>query len=175
MELNQIIDKTKLTAGKLNHSNSGEVALKAAAVEIEDYVENGGVIHYQRNLNQVTDLEFFQSVLIDLVWIERYFGKIERLKQYRRLSNESKQLFLTIRLKNKLIVQYGLNSLQGLEPTFSFDFSSKGYNLDFDDQVQAPIRLNTKVQKKDTFETMLTDKELNSVWEFLSVDIKGGN
>ena len=175
MELDQLFFG-KITAGKITHQNSGEQALTAAGREVASYLKNGGVVHYQRDLAEVSTEQFYQTVLIDLLWLERVFGKIIRLKKYNRGSTKSKQLFLTIRLENKIIVQYGLNSLAGLAPTFSFDFSSKGFNLDFDDQIQAPIRLNSTVQVDVRHQSEINETEfqnLKRIWELLDFELKG--
>ena len=174
----EIIDDKSTSLKTISHENTGEVALIAASKEVAPYLEKGGVVHYQRNVGKLSEVSFYNVVLTDLLFIERSFGQIIRLKSYTRQSDASKQIFLTIRLENQVIVQYGLNSLSELVPSFSFDFSSRGYNLDFDDQIQAPIRLNSVVLTDEEFTTGLTEKDqeiLKRVWHLFESSVEGGN
>lgn len=177
--LSQLIKADVSKEQRVTHHNTGQKALVAAAEQLQPYAtEQGGVVHYQRNLGQVSPAVFYSTVALDLLWIERYIGKIDRLKAYVKGDESSQQLFLTLRLSNRVIVQYGLNSLADLKPTFSFDFSSRGYNLEFDDQIQAPLLLNgTVVQISNLTDVLETEDlvELKRVWELLVLSIEGGN
>jgi hypothetical protein len=76
-----------------------------------------------------------------------------------------------------MIVQYVLNSLKGLRASFKFDFSKRGFNLDYDNQIQASIKLNSTVLLPEEFETTLTAEnllELKNIYQLLSDSMKGG-
>ncbi|MDR2277349.1 MAG: hypothetical protein LBE23_05780 [Vagococcus sp.] len=175
--IKQIIYENKSETCIVTHQNSGEDALKAAEKQIENHKNEGGVIHYERQLDKMTEPCFYSSVLVDLYFITQYFGKIQRLKVYSKKTEDSQQVFITIRLQNRMIVQYVLNSLKGLRASFKFDFSKRGFNLDYDNQIQASIKLNSKVLLPEEFETTLTAEnllELKNIYQLLSESMKGG-
>lgn len=176
--IKQVIYENKSETCLVTHKNSGEKALKAAEKQIENHKNEGGVIHYERQLDKVTDPCFYSSVLVDLFFINQYFGRIQRLKMYSKKTENSKQIFITIRLQNRMIVQYVLNSLKGLRPSFKFDFSKSGFNLDFDNHIQAPIKLNSEVLLSEAFETTITTENflgIKKIYQLLSDSMKGGN
>ena len=176
--VSRLIANESVSPGAVIHQSGGEQALIASAQQIKPYLRMGGVVHYQRNLPRVSESRYTSTIALDLLWIQTYFGDIVRLKSYTRGQASSRQLFITLRLANQVIVQYTLNSLGNLKESFSFDFSSKGYNLEFDDQVQSPLTLNLELIQDREFVTELSETDINQlkqVIDQLDSSLKGGN
>lgn len=165
-----------VTACTVTHHLGGQKALEAAKVQVGSFLAKGGVVHYQRTCGLLSQLDLLSVLALDLLWLQETFGEIKRMTLQKR-GTISQQVFITLRLANRVIVQYGLNSLDGLKASFSFDFSSRGYNLAYDDEQQAPLVLNLQQLKTQMFTTDLTEsaiEKLQVICADLSQSMKGG-
>lgn len=164
--ISQIFTKEAATISSFDVSLEGTVALKTFVETVQNRPHQGGVFHYQRILNSSSQQAFFATVIWDLYQLESMFGSIKRINGLYKISSqgESAQLFVTLRLNNQVIVQYGLSAQPAGGQQLKLDFSSRGFNLDYDSRLRVPILLNgQKIQSIQPQRTTVTETLKESI------------
>lgn len=136
-------------ANKLFFSQKENQLMSHFSKVISNRIHDGGVMHVERSFAKGTVDSQVKQVLLDLLYIEIYIGSIKRMYVRHRemVDGALGQLFISIRLENNIIIHYGM--VKSLNASLRLDFSSSGYNIEYDSGINEPVLLNGSNYKEE--------------------------
>jgi hypothetical protein len=146
--------------------NTGEGSLISLTNQYKSKMEKG-ILHFQRSYSPNSIADFFKTAVIDIWWIQKYFGKICHMNSIYRINEEdvSYQLFIVIRLSNKMIIEYGLVSQPTRKQEFlQLDLGLKGITATYDESESQSAQSDKINKNAEKFKTViLNDKEYSTI------------